>query len=410
MVAAAAAASPVPVPERHIVVVGGGVIGAATAYYLASHPGRHAARITVCETSYLIAPGASSKSGGFLASDWHDHGTASLAALSFRLHSELAEEHDGEARWAYRRLKTYEADIDNTIPPQHHDVRELDWIDPRVLASELDLLGDESTTAQVTPGLLSIFLLEHARDRLDVDLLLGTAVRSIHTGDDGRVTSLTVSREGDVVDEIQATDIIVCAGPWTGAFFKVAIDPTSPLQRLPFVKTASRIGGQRAHSIVVRGTRPVGNHALFVNKISYLAARSATKAGNPELYCRPDGTVYVCGAPDGEELPHTADDVDFSERQVEKLIEQTAVVAPQVFGPDAEIVVRQACFLPMSEATKNPIINYSPQHGLGVAAGHTCWGITLSLGTGKVMAELIFDGRAHSADVRALDGLKVRAE
>ncbi|CAD6922975.1 unnamed protein product [Tilletia controversa] len=231
-----------------------------------------------------------------------------------------------------------------------------------------------------------------------------------HTGDDGRVTSLTVSREGDVVDEIQATDIIVCAGPWTGAFFKVAIDPTSPLQRLPFVKTASRIGGQRAHSIVVRGTRPVGNHALFVNKISYLAARSATKAGNPELYCRPDGTVYVCGAPDGEELPHTADDVDFSERQVEKLIEQTAVVAPQVFGPDAEIVVRQACFLPMSEATKNPIINFSQQHGLGVAAGHTCWGITLSLGTGKVMAELIFDGRAHSADIRALDGLKVRAE
>ncbi|KAE8225732.1 hypothetical protein CF319_g1563 [Tilletia indica] len=390
--------------ERHIIIIGGGIIGAATAYYLASHPARNGAAISLFETSYQIAPGASSKAGGFLASDWHDDDTASLAELSFRLHSELADEHDGQTKWGYRRLKTYDAYIDNTITPANHDVGELDWIDPSVLSSEPNVLGDENTTAQVTPGLLSEFLIQHARDKLNVSIRLGTAVRHIQTDQDGRVASVLATEGGGNPEEIAATDIIVCAGPWTGDFFHNSIEATSPLRNLPFVRTATRIEGKRAHSIIVKGMRRTGNHALFVTKMSYRAARSAVKAGSPEFYCRADGTVYICGAADGEHLPHTADDVEVSDRQIEKLVEQAAVISPQVLGPQAAIVHRQACFLPMSEATGSPIINYSAQTGLGVAAGHTCWGITLSLGTGKVMSELIFDGAALSADISLLDG------
>lgn len=41
--------------------------------------------------------------------------------------------------------------------------------------------------------------------------------------------------------------------------------------------------------------------------------------------------------------------------------------------------------------------------GLFVAAGHTCWGIQNGPGTGKLMAEYVFDGDAKSADVKKLD-------
>lgn len=40
--------------------------------------------------------------------------------------------------------------------------------------------------------------------------------------------------------------------------------------------------------------------------------------------------------------------------------------------------------------------------GIFVAAGHSVWGINNSLGTGKVMAELLLDGKATSADIRHL--------
>jgi glycine/D-amino acid oxidase-like deaminating enzyme len=70
-------------PEN-IVVVGGGIAGISTAWYLATHPQRPAnSQITVVEGT-KIAAGASGYSGGFLAKDWHGSATESklLAALT----------------------------------------------------------------------------------------------------------------------------------------------------------------------------------------------------------------------------------------------------------------------------------------------------------------------------------------
>ena len=57
---------------RQIVIIGGGIIGASTAYYLTRHPSFDSARdsITVLEGS-SIAAGASGKAGGLLALDWY---------------------------------------------------------------------------------------------------------------------------------------------------------------------------------------------------------------------------------------------------------------------------------------------------------------------------------------------------
>ena len=91
-------------PE-HIVVVGGGIIGASSLFYLAKHPQRRSTRLTLIEASSQLAPGASGKSGGFLALDWHGHATASLAELSYKLHAELAQKADGASKWGYRHVE-----------------------------------------------------------------------------------------------------------------------------------------------------------------------------------------------------------------------------------------------------------------------------------------------------------------
>ena len=85
-----------------VVICGGGVIGACTAYFLSL---RQVEVIVVERTG--VACAASGKSGGFLALDWCD-GTAlgRLARRSFALHAELAAKLDG-SRWGYRRLDTW---------------------------------------------------------------------------------------------------------------------------------------------------------------------------------------------------------------------------------------------------------------------------------------------------------------
>src|SRR6476661_6109787 len=72
--------------EMRVVICGGGVIGACTAYFLA----RCGVDVTVVERTG-IACAASGKAGGFLALDWCAGGPLDpLARRSFTLHAELA--------------------------------------------------------------------------------------------------------------------------------------------------------------------------------------------------------------------------------------------------------------------------------------------------------------------------------
>ncbi len=69
-----------------VLICGGGVIGAAIAYFLS----RRGVEVTVVERTGL-ACAASGKSGGFLALDWCDGSPLGpLARRSFALHAELA--------------------------------------------------------------------------------------------------------------------------------------------------------------------------------------------------------------------------------------------------------------------------------------------------------------------------------
>jgi glycine/D-amino acid oxidase-like deaminating enzyme len=50
-----------------------------------------------------------------------------------------------------------------------------------------------------------------------------------------------------------------------------------------------------------------------------------------------------------------------------------------------------------------PFIGYTNIPNLLVAVGHNCWGINNAPGTGKVMAELILEGKAKSAQLHGLE-------
>lgn len=81
---------------------GGGIIGCTTAYFLTRHPAFNPAlhKVTVLEAT-AIAAGASGKAGGLLALWAYP---SCLVPLSYRLHAELAAEHNGAERWGYRKV------------------------------------------------------------------------------------------------------------------------------------------------------------------------------------------------------------------------------------------------------------------------------------------------------------------
>jgi glycine/D-amino acid oxidase-like deaminating enzyme len=91
--------------DRHIVIIGGGIIGVCTAYYLLTHarsPGPEV-KVTLVET-YVVAGCASGKAGGFIPLDWHGPATASLGRLSWNSFADLAREYDEAQKWVSRPM------------------------------------------------------------------------------------------------------------------------------------------------------------------------------------------------------------------------------------------------------------------------------------------------------------------
>src|SRR5690349_24708068 len=116
----------------HVVICGGGVIGACTAYFLS----RRDIDVTVVERAG-VAAAASGKAGGFLALDWCA-GTPldALARRSFELHATLEKETG--ANWSYRRMNAHSGMVVGQRSARRHAPSQLAWLsDGIVIASRL---------------------------------------------------------------------------------------------------------------------------------------------------------------------------------------------------------------------------------------------------------------------------------
>lgn len=101
-------------------------------------------------------------------------------------------------------------------------------------------------------------------------------------------------------------------------------------------------------------------------------------------------------------LPKTTEDVEVDLERCQDIIKQVGSVSDEL--RDGEICAQQACYLPNVAALRGgPLVGLTDTKGLYIASGHTCWGIQNAPGTGKVMSEFVFDGKAKSANVKSLD-------
>jgi glycine/D-amino acid oxidase-like deaminating enzyme len=408
-------------PQQHIVIIGGGIIGSTTAYYLSTdpafrlHPSTTATSTTATTTATTakattathsitllegtaIASAASGRAGGLLATWAYPE---CIAPLSFRLHDELAEKFGGAERWGYRRVRCGTIEVGDGPGGGggggggHDDVLPSDlagWVGTGVSGYE----SRTGETAQLDPALFTRAMADEAVAN-GVDVVLGRATRieydesASSSSSPRRVTGVTYTHTSGTTTTtttIPATTVILAAGPWSSTL-------------LPDLPTTTC----RAHSVVLRPTRPTTAHALFT-AITLPSGHVTT----PEIYPRPDGTVYACGEVDDDDgdrsLPpvDTAADVEVDDGEIDKILAALGLLVGGALE-GAEVVRRQACYLPnVVGGNGGPLVGtVRSAEGLVVATGHTCWGIQNSAATGKCVSEIVWYGEARSPDITELD-------
>jgi glycine/D-amino acid oxidase-like deaminating enzyme len=357
-----------------VVICGGGVIGASTAYYLS----RRGVDVTVIERS-SVACAASGKAGAFLALDWCK-GTLldALARRSFALHERLPGEIEDD--WDYQRLNTY----GGFAPAVSDAVRRrgnvaLDWLGDDVIIASL--LGTPETTATIHPGKFTTAMLLAAQKQ-------GAELRF------GEVTGVVLGAAGSAVEGVEVDDeiiegdaVVIAMGPWS---IRAAQWLTLP-----------GVFADKGHSLIFgTGTR-VTPDALF---LEYQETSGAVLT--PEVFPRADGTTYVTITASQSPLPEDPADVIPDADTIERLQALCQRLSP-VLSED-KIVARQACYRPVTQDGL-PLIGKVPGvDGAYIASGHSVWGILNAPATGEAMAELIVDGAAHSTDLTPFDPRRLR--
>ncbi|PSR73249.1 hypothetical protein PHLCEN_2v10909 [Hermanssonia centrifuga] len=404
-------------PERNIVIIGAGIIGCTTAYYLSHHPSYSASttKITVLEASVRgAAQGASGKAGGLVAKWAYPK---ELVSVSFPEHVRLAEQHNGVDRWGWRLVGcgTWEgrgeaidhdaetgvgADgtrkslgktlgLEGSRERKRSDVGlpdDLDWVNEQ-LTNSYSSMAPAGETAQVHPYLFTTSMLELAKEQ-GVEFVSGKA-SAVEVDKSTRIVSGVKFTEPGTsnVQLIPATHVVIAAGAWS-----------------PKILPGLPIEGTRAHSITIKPSEKISPYVLFTEiTLPPSGSSKHVQQANPEIYARPDNEVYCCGPGDNSAVPETVDDVLVDPKACESLRESVSSISKQL--REGAVDRRQACFLPVVSSGGGPIVGEARNvaKGLVIATGHTCWGICNAPGTAKAISELIMGGNITCADLRKLD-------
>lgn len=356
----------------HVVICGGGVIGACTGYFLA----RRGIDVTVVERCE-VASSASGKAGGFLALDWCVGSPLdALARRSFALHAGFRDKLHGD--WGYQRVSAYSGLVVPERDKRRHVAAELGWLSDGVIIGAQ--LSTTETTAMVNPRSFTLAMMRAAERH-------GARVRH------GEVTG--VVRRGDAIagvevdgEAIGADAVVIAMGPWC-------------LRAATWLELPA-VFGQQSPSLVYDTGTDVPAEALFLDYRD-----DNGNAVTVEVFPRADGSTHVTAFSGQAPLPIDPANVRPDPGAISRLQAICEGLSP-AFRAD-RIIARQACFRPVTQDGV-PLIGKVPRsEGAYIATGHNVWGILNAPATGEAMAQLIAEGVAQTIDLTPFDPARLRS-
>ncbi|KAI5478667.1 FAD dependent oxidoreductase [Pseudohyphozyma bogoriensis] len=417
--------------SEQIVIIGGGIMGLCSAYYLLTASPKSS--VTLIENCRSIAPGASSYAAGFLAggtgNSWQGMPSRPLARLSWKLHVELAEKLDGARKYGFRETKAVGLAVGGegeqrsayrVLPKGKEELVEHDWL----RGEREDLTGDGGI-GQLDPAQFCRVL--HATcTTLGLKTHYGCDPVAVSPPSSTGPRTLTINQTSPKSSSINIdfTKLLITAGPWTAALLDRLSLPQLPIINLPghsvIIRPALSSKELPAEAVFAGISTTAGGHRTSTSKSK--SARSLTAeelsegyTKSPELFTRASGVVYLAGENTipsttnplaglggPHKLPPKAEDVKtlVDPALIKRLTTSAGVVSPNLdINTGAVLEAAQFCYRPITPDGE-PIID-EIEKSVYVASGHGPWGITLAPGTGKVMSEMML-GKELSADISKL--------
>ncbi len=360
-----------------VVIIGGGIMGASTAYHLAR---RGCTNVVVLESGEMFGLGSTGLNAGGIRYQFATKVNVELSKVSIGMMERFADEMGQEVglrRCGYLFMLDRDADLAqfraNVALQNSLDVpsRVVSAAEIAELAPEVDVSGIIGGTwcpldGLVDPNGLLQGYVSNAR-RLGATLLTGTPAIGIDVID-GSVRRV-VTKGGS----IETPTVVIAAGPWSAQIGAMAgIDlPIQPIRR----------------QIAVTGAIP-GLRADFPFVIDF--SRS--------LYFHREGNGILTGMSNRDEPAgfDTRVDPDWRLHHVENAMQRLPLLA------DAEIVAEWAGLYEVTPDDQ-PILGRIPHvNGLVACAGFSGHGLMHGPAAGMLMAEEILDGRAKTIDIDPL--------
>ena len=364
--------------QADVVVIGGGIVGAACAYYLS----RAGARVRVVERDFAASGTSRACDGLILFSDKASLVELALAKASAGLWAELAE--TLEADFEYARAGTlvlYETEEGLAagrrkvaeIQPAGVRAEIVDAAGLRGLEPNLahDLAGaiyylDE---AQVDARAATLAMLDAAQ-KLGATLQAGTEVTGVRLDASGRVVAVT-TKQG----EIPAGAVVCAAGVWSNEIAHSAGVELPVRPRKGHILVTSRVPGLIAHPMLE------GSYATSVQS----AAEGVQVALVAEMTA--GGTVLL-----GSSREFVGFDRDVSPAVVQAIAARAIRFLPRL--AQASIIRSYAGLRPWSPDHLPLVGPVTAALGFYLATGHEGAGIGLAPVTGQLIADWIGGGRA----------------
>ena len=366
-----------PVKTADIVVIGGGVMGASTAYHLALRGVRN---IVLLEKEEFFGQGATGRCAGGVRYQFGTEINVRLSIQSLQMLRRFKDETGQDINYrhcGYLFALTDERDVatfKHNIEMQNHLGIQTEWLSADEVRRRLPLMRFEDALGGsynkedglVDPNsLVSGYV--SAAQRKGVTLLNNAEVTGIVVSS-GKVKAVETSQ-----GSIETRMIVNAAGPWAGQIGNMAgvSIPIEPVRRQMFTTT------------------PLPEvPADFPFVIDF--AKS--------LYFHREGDGLLVGMSNQDEKPGFDQNVD----EDFELVNLEAAVARM---PLLERAGRVAHWAGLYEVTPDahPIYGRTPIEGFLVVAGFSGHGFMHGPISGKLMAELILDGRFSSVDVSMLD-------
>jgi sarcosine oxidase subunit beta len=360
-----------------VVVIGGGIMGASTAYHLAR---RGCTNVVVLEAGEMFGLGSTGLNAGGIRYQFATKVNVELSKASIGMMERFADEMGQEVglrRCGYLFMLDRDADLaqfrTNVALQNSLGVpsRVVSAAEIAALAPEVEVDGIIGGTwcpldGLVDPNGLLQGYVSNARN-LGATLLTGAPATGID------VSNGSVRRVVTNAGSIETPTVVIASGPWSAQVGAMAgIDlPIQPIRR----------------QIAVTGPIP-GLRPDFPFVIDFSRA----------LYFHREGNGILTGMSNREEAPgfDTRVDQDWRLHHVENAMQRLPLLA------DAEIVAEWAGLYEVTPDDQ-PILGRIPHvNGLLVCAGFSGHGLMHGPAAGMLMAEEILDGRAQTIDIDSL--------